>query len=459
MSDKFPIRFLICVAFLIAYVAMPAYFIGHIVMISLVLLGASFTDFIWHIGKEIRPIDILAILGIVFYLVSPALTYASVESDWYVGFNTMVIPAKQYFSVAIPGTLALMAGVYFPYKATQVDHKQRFEEITQWLQGRRDTALKLFWIGCACNLLVPFVPTVLSLVITFGSFLIYVGALYLWFMNDKNRLLFLVAMFLIPIVKSIRYGMFTELVFMGAFVSLMLLMKYDLKFYKKIAFALVGIILILFIQSIKYEFRMRTWYDYSKANFDSRFGVFKELVADRANTPEVMYSDLMLSGMLDRTNQGSLTAMAIRYVPEYEPFAKGETIFVAIAASIVPRALWPNKPKVGGEVNMKRFTGFELVGSTSMDIGQLGDAYVNFGIFGGAIFLFFYGLAFGFINSKLFEASAGVSPAALLWFPVFFAGCIQVDSSVLSTFGHLSKVIVFYFVVRWAFKTYLKQDI
>lgn len=438
---------------------MPDFFLKHIVTISVALLVASFLDFIWHIGKEIRPIDILAILGIVFYLVSPALTYASVESDWYLGFNMMVIPAKQYFSVAIPGTLALMAGVYFPHKATQIDHKKRFETIEQWLQGRKDTALKLFWIGFACNLLVPFVPSVLNLLFTFGSYLIYVGALYMWFMNDKDRVLYLVAMFLVPIVKSIRHGMFTELVFMGAFVSLMLLMKYDLKFYKKIAIALVGIILILFIQSIKYEFRMRTWYDYGTNSFDSRFGVFKELVADRIDKPEVLYSDLLLSGMLDRTNQGSLTAMAIRYVPEYEPFAKGETIFVAIAASIIPRALWPNKPKVGGEENMRRFTGFELVGSTSMDIGQLGDAYVNFGIFGGAIFLFFYGLAFSFINAKLFELSAGASPAALLWFPVFFAGCIQVDSSVLSTFGHLSKVVVFYFAIRWAFKTYLKQDI
>ncbi len=459
MSDKFPIRFLISLVLLVAYVATPAYFIDRIVPVSVILLVASFTDFIWHIGKEIRPIDILAILGITFYLVSPALTYASVESDWYLGFNMMVIPEEQYFRVAIPGTLALVAGVHFPFKATQVDHKERFEEIEQWLQGRRDTALKLFWIGVACNLLMPIVPGALNLIFTFASYLIYVGALYLWFMNDKNRLIYLIAMFTIPIVKSIRYGMFTELVFMGAFVSLMLLMKYDLKFYKKIAIALGGIIIILFIQSIKYEFRMRTWYDYGTNTLDARLGVFQELAADRIRTPETMYSDLMLSGMLDRTNQGSLTAMAIRYVPEYEPFAKGETIFVSLAASVIPRALWPNKPKVGGAENMKRFTGFELVGSTSMDIGQLGDAYVNFGIMGGAIFLFFYGLTFSFINAKLFEASAGISPAALLWFPVFFAGCIQVDSSVLSTFGHLSKVVIFYLFVRWAFKTYFKQDI
>ena len=39
-----------------------------------------------------------------------------------------------------------------------------------------------------------------------------------------------------------------------------------------------------------------------------------------------------------------------------------------------------------------RFTGKELVKGTRMTIGVLGDAYVNFGVLGGAIFMFCFGL-------------------------------------------------------------------
>jgi hypothetical protein len=59
----------------------------------------------------------------------------------------------------------------------------------------------------------------------------------------------------------------------------------------------------------------------------------------------------------------------------------------------------------------------------------------------------------------LFQVSSKSSPAILLWIPVFFAGCIQVESSVLSVFGHLSKVFLFYLGVKWAVKKYMKLDI
>ena len=432
----------------------------YILPISLVILGLVFVDFLWHLGKEIRPLDVLVLSAIVSYLLSPAIMYSLPEDNsWYLGFNVMVIAAEPYFRVAFPGTLALMAGVYLPSRDTQVDHKQRLRAIEDWLKDNQEVGIKLFWVGVAFTFLVPIAPGIIRLPFIYGSLLIYAGGLYLFFSGHEARRPYLLGMFLIPVIKSLRYGMFTELVFMGMFVIFVLLMKYHVSFLKKIGVVLIGVVVLVFLQSIKYEFRTRTWYDANASGMGDKATVFQELMGDRVSNPALLFSNAVLSGVLDRTNQGSLTAMAIRYVPEYEPFARGETIFGAIAASLVPRFLWPNKPKIGGSENMKRFTGFELEGPTSMDIGQLGDAYVNFGILGGAIFMFIYGWLFNQVNAWVFRTSAGPSPAFLLWIPVIFSGCIQVETSVLSVFGHLSKIILFYYGIKWVFRNYFKLEI
>ncbi len=449
-------RTLFYIALGVLYLIWSPMFIQNMVLISLVLLIAQMSDFLWHLGRKIKPLDLMVLFANMFYLLAPALSYAAEGSMWYKGISFMPIVAEEYFNVAFPGALALMAGLCFPFKSALVDHKVRMEEVVTYLQERRDAGVTLFWVGVACTVLVPFAPSALAQFVDIGSHLIYIGGLYIFFARDKNRYFFLAAMFLLPIVKSIRYGMFGELMFWGIFLVLMLLIRYKVSLILKVGVLAAGVLLIIFIQSIKYELRIRTWYDENTTGLEARFDVFKELLVSRIAHPDTLISDYAMSAVLDRTNQGMLTGMAIRYVPVFEPYAKGETIFLATFASFVPRAVWPDKPILNGHENMRRFTGFTPFETTAMDIGQLGDAYVNFGSYGGAVFMFFYGLFYAFVLAMLFKLSESWSPAALLWIPLFFAGCIQVETSVLQTFNHLIKSGMFFFLVYWAFKRYLK---
>jgi len=447
-------RFIICCLIIFAYAAKPSLFIENILMFSLTLICVQMIDFIWNLGQKIKPLDLMAMLATIAYLLSPAFSYYLVEIEWYEGYNFMATTAERYFEVALPGTIALIGGLNFPFKATMVDHKARIAEIEEHLAKHVDVGIKLFWAGCVCTVLSPFMPSGVAHFVVIGSHLIYIGGLYIWFSGYKGRLPYFITMFLLPLIKSIKYSMFGEMIFWYIFLIMILLVKYPIKFYVKISIVLVGMFLILFIQSIKYEYRLNTWQS-TDVGFEQRMEIFEQLSSDRVKNPELLYGQAILSGILDRSNQGSLTSMAIRYTPEYEPFAKGETIFLATAASFIPRFLWPDKPTVDGHENMRRFTGFQPFESTAMDIGQLGDAYVNFDIWGGAVFLLFYGMFYGFVNAKLFEMSASFSPAALLWIPLFFAGCIQVESSVLSTVNHLIKVTMFFAIVYWGFRRFL----
>jgi len=144
------------------------------------------------------------------------------------------------------------------------------------------------------------------------------------------------------------------------------------------------------LQSVKWEYRKITWFgeETSEQVRGSNLSVFMDLMAERFADPATLNDPLVLGNILDRFNQGYLMASAIEHTPAIEPFANGETVSKAMLAAFVPRLLWAEKPEAGGREKIARFTSIELVGKTSMNIGQLGEAYVNFGAWGGAILLF-----------------------------------------------------------------------
>ena len=99
---------------------------------------------------------------------------------------------------------------------------------------------------------------------------------------------------------------------------------------------------------------------------------------------EHLFTEVNFDAAIDRINQGWIVARIMRYTPNYEPFAGGETIITGIRASLIPRFLDPDKPKAGGRENFTRFTGKLISDNTSMGLSPLGEAYANFGINGGS---------------------------------------------------------------------------
>jgi hypothetical protein len=150
-------------------------------------------------------------------------------------------------------------------------------------------------------------------------------------------------------------------------------------------------------------------------------------------------------------NQGWLIAVTMNRVPEKFPFANGETIWESVAASFVPRLLWPDKPEAGGKANLKRFWGFDLKGF-SMNIGPIGEAYANFNTTGGIIYMFFYGLFFNLILSTILKL-AEKRPTLILWLPFLFMYTITVESDLLITMNSLLKGVFFTWIVFRLFRS------
>jgi hypothetical protein len=96
-------------------------------------------------------------------------------------------------------------------------------------------------------------------------------------------------------------------------------------------------------------------------------------------------------GALGRLNQNSLEGAGI-IAHEYSgvPFANGATVPVW---ALIPRAVWPGKPDVGGGGNIVAdFLGIHIAEGTSMGPGNVLEFYINFGLPG--VLIGFLGLGY-----------------------------------------------------------------
>jgi hypothetical protein len=120
----------------------------------------------------------------------------------------------------------------------------------------------------------------------------------------------------------------------------------------------------------------------------------------------------------DRLNQNALVGAAISYHEGgFAPFAYGATIPLW---AFIPRAVWPNKPEIGGGGNLvSDFTGIRFAEGTSIGAGQVLEFYVNFGI--PSVLLGFFGLGYllmrldqGIMSSLAAEDTRALLPRAML---------------------------------------------
>jgi hypothetical protein len=119
----------------------------------------------------------------------------------------------------------------------------------------------------------------------------------------------------------------------------------------------------------------------------------------------------------DRLNQNWLVGAAVMdHEGGWATFAHGATIPLW---ALIPRAVWPDKPDVGGGGDIVTdFTGIHFAAGTSVGAGQVLEFYVNFGIPGALIG--FLGLGFllmrldqGIMSSLAADDMRGLLPRAM----------------------------------------------
>ena len=140
----------------------------------------------------------------------------------------------------------------------------------------------------------------------------------------------------------------------------------------------------------------------------------------------------------------------MRNVPKNVPFADGEELMQILEAAFLPRVLAPNKLNAGDRGIFMKYTGMSLSKGTSMALSSVGDAYVNFGRWGGCIFMFFLGLLFSEVLNGFYRYSK-YYPFLLLFTPLVFYYPIRPDCELQTSLGHLVKscFLIYLLVLFW----------
>jgi hypothetical protein len=164
----------------------------------------------------------------------------------------------------------------------------------------------------------------------------------------------------------------------------------------------LSMLLIPALQESKWQLREVTWEDpdqqVSMGKTLSRTSLWLSfLYQSLGHTLHGALDEDFVSDTVMRYNQGWIIYRVMQHVPDTEPYAEGETLKSALAGSILPRFLAPNKAIVGGRANMEKYAGVILTETTSMNLGYAGEMYANFGLNGGVIGCACYALAFALL--------------------------------------------------------------
>lgn len=411
--------------------------VGFIFPFSIAFAVFYFLKLFVNFGKKLIFMELLELLNVMFLLFTPAL-FAQLDEAYLKEYNIYLPVAENYFKLAIPSVMAILLAF-----SISVRNRQELENLVLTVkvdEKYQKIGMFLFVVGVGSTVLNNAIP--FGFVGEFLSGLAKVGILYLLFSNHRLGRPLLIGYVGLLFLESLGRGMIGEFFWWLILLSMFYLMIYPIKIWHKAVGAATVLFMLAVLNVIKHEYRSATWFERGDYAGMSSADVYRHLLTERFNIETIFSPEQTLSS-LGRLNQGYLTSMAIEYTPANEPFAKGETIFLALASSIVPRALWPNKPEAGGAAKMLRFCGFDVQG-TGMNIGLLGEAYVNFGFAGAAVFLFLFALFLNYIYTWFLKVGQE-RPFIILWLPLAFFGVLSVETDFVTVLNHLIKFFLFFF--------------
>ncbi len=153
------------------------------------------------------------------------------------------------------------------------------------------------------------------------------------------------------------------------------------------------------------------------------------LAKDLVQTVTLNIDQDFIADIAVRYNQGWIINRIMLWVPAMTPYAGGATIKEAVIGSAIPRLVFTEKGRAGGQENMLRYVGMEMVGNTSMDLGFAGEMYANFGLAGGLLGCMLYAVAFGLLF-RVICRRAFIHPLWWSLVPYVFFAAVKAEDGI-----------------------------
>jgi hypothetical protein len=381
------------------------------------------------------------------YLLSPAISL-HLEQDKIT--YLMKLNAEQYYTLMIPGFFCFYWGIN-SIKTNLFITDFNIVKIYSFLNEK--ILKQLFWLGIALKLIQSFLPGELGFFIFVLSLVRFIGAFALYAVNAKKYFHWLVFVLLLEVLQAFVVGMYHDMTMWLAFffIFYIYIKKPSLKW--KLRFALISIVAILFIQSLKQVYRAATWSGDREASLSTAIDI-----AENNTNVENLTGEANLLSTLTRSNQAWIFASTVDNMNRTQNFQGLTNVQLYIEGALLPRFIAPNKIRSGDKEIFNKFSGHTINDGTSMGLGIFADGYIAYGAWGVAIFGFALGLLFS-ITFKVVENWTKISPFFMLFLFPILNYAVRPDCETQTTINHLVKSMFIYWLLVVAYRRYFSQKL
>lgn len=407
---------------------------------GLALLAAEMAVWLGAVGREINLSGILRATVLLTMWVAPALAYWGAQAAWYSG-HVMPVAASVYWSLAAPGAALLNSMIRMQWFLPAA----RGSDASGFLNPERLMAISLLLTGLIARLALPAAPPALRQLFHLLSLLVFTGILYAILAWPARRWWWVLGGSIYAGAQALQTTLFGNALMWILMMCLFAANGRAIPAGWRYGIAAAGMAGLWILLSFKYEYRKTVQQTDRPA---SAFSVFTGMLWQQITHPDQIFNPAVLETAVNRFNQGYYTAQTMAWTPSREPFARGETLYEDLKGALLSRLLAPDKHRAGGYENMARFAGVSGR-SYSMNIGIFGEAYVNFGLGGGVVCLWGYGL----ILAALMQLS--IRYLYPPWWPFLWLPALHVESDMGIVFNHLVKAGLIAIALTILFRTKL----
>ena len=404
--------------------------------------------FIQRLGQSVPILELMLLIAGLQWIIGPWIEY-NFPTNHYKYY--MYVPESTYMAIIVPAYGLFVLGVLLGLQ------KKGLGSIpVAQLQRYKQYGVMIFLIGVGFDLISSRLPGTLA----FFGFIVanfkFAGAIILFFSEDpKLKKIFYFSLVYL-FVRAVQAAMFHDLVLWSVFFYMFWALKFQPSKQQIYGTIVVGLLSLSTLQTIKAAYRAKVWEGFQ----GNKLELFATLFVEALFFEESQSTGDDLSGEENnvRLNQGWIISAILDEIPSRVPFQKGSTITEAVMASISPRFLNPNKKQAGGKENFEKFTGLSLGKNTSMGISIVGEAYGNFGKWGGMLFMGVWGWFLAWYW-KLLSKQIQNNLLFLAFLPIIFLQVVKAETELVVVLNHLIKASIVVFLFFWGVRRFLHWNL
>lgn len=410
--------------------------------ISLVI----FLRLINETGKSLPIKELVSILLLIQIFISPLIAYRYFNNKAHF---LMYVNESVYMAYAIPASIFFIIGLFIPIYVNN-NYKTIFSKLNTVVSSKTEKIAFIFiLLGLSASFFNDLFPISIAFIVYLLKLLKFIGAFIFLFSQNKLKYVWVGLVYVLFFYEIVNGGVFYDLFVWVFFLYMLLETKLKSSFFTKILIVLTGFYIIYFIQSIKADYRNEAWDEHNKTENTE---IFINVIEEKTTEDNLLNNESDLNKFVSRLNSGWILSKVMSHTPKNQPYTNGETLKEDLINTLLPRFLFQNKAITGGKQNQEKFTKFtgrRLVGGTTMRIGAISDGYINFGVIGGIITMFFLGLLINLILAIILRLNLK-NPIYILWIPFVFAYVIRM-SDLQVILNYTLKAFIFAIVVNYFF--------